>query len=239
VEGGLSRFFAVFSSHYPPVIGPVRSAREDDLPLLRQFRRPAFAYSGAQPQLLPVVEHARTVDLWAGHAAGYFRDNSRQIPDNLYARTKTLLAQAKHASKAHDIGFRFGPPPPGGRSVKARSVSYGAASFGFRWSRGAGRWKISMDGSRAMSTEDGQLSAPTVVIQYTRVRTSRFIEWPGIRPPFAVTKGSGRAVVLRDGKEWKVHWSRPVGGKGTTFTTAGGQRMTFSRGPVWVVFAAA
>ena len=27
VEGGLSRFMAVFSSHFPPVIGPVRSAR--------------------------------------------------------------------------------------------------------------------------------------------------------------------------------------------------------------------
>ena len=43
VEGGLSRFLAIFSSHYPPVIWPVRSAREDDLPLLRQFGRPAFA----------------------------------------------------------------------------------------------------------------------------------------------------------------------------------------------------
>jgi hypothetical protein len=31
VEGGLSRFLAVFSSHLPPVVGPVRSAREDDL----------------------------------------------------------------------------------------------------------------------------------------------------------------------------------------------------------------
>ena len=70
VEGGLSQFLAVFSSHFPPVIGPVRSAREDDLELLRQFGRPAFAYSGAQPQLLPVVEKARTVDLYeAGSAA--------------------------------------------------------------------------------------------------------------------------------------------------------------------------
>ena len=76
VEGGLSRFLAVFSSHFPPVIGPVRSAREDDLELLRQFGRPAFAYSGAQPQLLPVVERARTIDLYAGRASvsgGYFR----------------------------------------------------------------------------------------------------------------------------------------------------------------------
>src|SRR6516162_11335019 len=64
VEGGLSRFLAVFSSHYPPVIGPVRSAREDDLELLRQFGRPAFAYSGAQPTLLRVVQKARIIDLY-------------------------------------------------------------------------------------------------------------------------------------------------------------------------------
>ncbi|HEV2258684.1 MAG TPA: DUF3048 domain-containing protein [Streptosporangiaceae bacterium] len=64
VEGGLSRILAVFSSHFPPVIGPVRSAREDDLELLAQFGRPAFAYSGAQPKLLHVVEKARIVDLY-------------------------------------------------------------------------------------------------------------------------------------------------------------------------------
>jgi hypothetical protein len=58
-------------SHFPPVACPVRSAREDDLELLRQFGRPAFAYSGAQPQLLKVVEQARIVDLYiAAEAAG-------------------------------------------------------------------------------------------------------------------------------------------------------------------------
>src|SRR5690349_9446240 len=77
VEGGLSRILAVFSSHFPPVIGPVRSAREDDLQLLGQFGRPAFAYSGAQPQLLPVVERARIVDPYDGMARGYFRGTGR------------------------------------------------------------------------------------------------------------------------------------------------------------------
>ena len=55
VEGGLGRILAVFSSRFPPVIGPVRSAREADLELLAQFGRPAFAYSGA-PHLLPFVQ---------------------------------------------------------------------------------------------------------------------------------------------------------------------------------------
>jgi Protein of unknown function (DUF3048) N-terminal domain/Protein of unknown function (DUF3048) C-terminal domain len=237
VEGGLSRFMAIFSSHLPRVIGPVRSSREDDLQLLRQFGRPAFAYSGAQPQLLKVVEHARTADLYAGRVGGYFRDNSRMAPYNLYAHTTQLLAEAKGASKAHNIGFRFGHAPAGGRARASASVSYAAASFRFTWSRSKGRWLVWMDGQRAASTEGPQLSAATVVIQHTVVSTSRFLEWPGIRPPFARSIGSGSALVLRDGEAYHARWSRPHGRDGTTFTTDSGQPMTFARGPVWIVLA--
>jgi hypothetical protein len=237
VEGGLSRFMAIFSSHLPRVIGPVRSSREDDLQLLRQFGRPAFAYSGAQPQLLKVVEHARTADLYAGRVGGYFRDNSRIAPYNLYAHTTQLLAEAKGASEAHNIGFRFGHAPAGGRARASASVSYSAASFRFTWSRSKGRWLVRMDGQRAASTEGPQLSAATVVIQHTIVSTSRFLEWPGIRPPFARSIGSGSALVLRDGEAYHARWSRPHGRDGTTFTTDSGQPMTFARGPVWIVLA--
>jgi DUF3048 family protein len=234
VEGGLSRIFAVFSSHMPPVIGPVRSAREDDLELLRQFGRPAFAYSGATPHLLPFIQRARTVDLYAGRAGGYFRDPRRVAPHNLYARTAQLLAEAKGASVARDIGFRFGAAPPGGRPTASLTVSYPAASFTFRWSAAAGRWLAWMDGRPALAAEGGQLGAPTVVVQYTTVRTSRFLE-AGARPPFAQSTGTGTGVVLRDGKAYAIRWSRPDADGGTTFTTAAGQPMTFARGPVWVL----
>jgi len=236
VEGGLSRFLAVYSSHVSPVIGPVRSAREDDLELLRQFGRPAFAYSGAQPQLLPVVERARTVDLYDGRVGGYFRDPRRVAPHNLYARTSRLLAEAPGASRAHDIGFRFGPAPAGGRATASFPVSYPAASFAFRWSARDGRWLVWMDGTPARAAEGGPLSAATVVIQYIRVRTSRFLE-AGSRPPYAESTGTGTGVVLRGGKAYPVRWSRPHADGGTTFTTMSGQVMTFARGPVWVVLA--
>ena len=240
VEGGLSRFMAVFSSRFPSVIGPVRSAREDDLELLRQFGRPAFAYSGAQPQLLPVVERARTVDLYAGRpsvSGGYFRDPRRIAPHNLYARTSRLLAEASGASRARDIGFRFGPAPSGGRAATSLSVSYPAASFTFRWSASDGRWLVGMDGTPARAAEGGPLSAATVVIQYTTVRTSRFLE-AGARPPYAESTGAGTGVVLRGGRAYGIRWSRPGADGGTAFTTMSGQVMTFARGPIWVVLAA-
>jgi hypothetical protein len=242
VEGGLSRFLAVYSSHLPAVIGPVRSAREDDLEVLRQFGTPAFAYSGATPHLLPFVHRARIADLYAGlpRAAGaYFRDNSRPAPYNLYARPRTLTADAPGASTASDIGFRFGPVPASAQGTPTASFNagYSAAAFTFSWSATQNRWLVSMDASPAKDTTGGQLGAPTIVIQYTTVRTSRFLEY-GAPPPYAQSVGHGTAVVLRDGKAYTVNWSRPNANAGTTFTTQAGQPMTFAKGQVWVLLTA-
>jgi Protein of unknown function (DUF3048) N-terminal domain/Protein of unknown function (DUF3048) C-terminal domain len=236
VEGGLTRFMAVFSSHIPPVIGPVRSARQSDLDLLRQFGRPAFAWSGATPHLVPFIERAPVVDLYALLVGGYYRDQNRVAPYNLYANTKQLLREAPHASKARDIGFRFGSLPAGGRAVGSYSVKYPEASYTFRWSASAKRWLTWIDGAPAAATEGGQLGGSTVVIQYTQISTSRFEEYGG-RPPYAKSVGAGRAVILRDGRAYTVHWSRPTLPGGTIYTLPNGQRMLFARGQVWVVLA--
>jgi len=234
VEGGLTRFMAIFSSHIPRVIGPVRSAREDDLQLLAQFGRAAFAWSGAQTHLVPRVETSRIVDLYANIARGYYRDNRRIAPYNLYASGPTLLAQSRGASIAKGIGFLFGPPPAGGQPTGRARVDYPSASYGFSWSASARRWLVSIDGRPGMTTDSGQLSAATVVIQHVRVGKSLFLEY-GSAPPYAYTVGHGSAVVLRDGKAYQARWSRPYPKGGTIFTTTAGQAMTFAPGPVWVV----
>jgi hypothetical protein len=233
VEGGLSRIFAVYSSRFPRVIGPVRSSREDDLELLRQFGKPGFAYSGATPHLLPFIARARLFNLYLTPA--YFRDPNRVAPHNFYAYSASLLAEARGASKARDIGFRFGAAPSvGGRALSSFSVSYPAASFTFRWSPRTHHWLVYMDGTLSTDATGGDLAASTVVIQNTVVTTSRFLEY-GFRPPYAVSTGSGTAVVLRDGHAYRVHWSRPHADGGTVYTLPGGARMTFAPGQVWVV----
>lgn len=236
VEGGLTRFMAVYSSRVPAVVGPVRSARQSDLDLLAQFGRPAFAWSGATPHLVPFVERAPIVDLYALKVPGYYRSASRVAPYNLYANARQLVAEARGASAARDIGFRFGALPAGGTAAASYSVKFPSASYTFRWSARDKRWLTWMDGAPAATAGGGQLGGATVVIQYTQIATSRFEEYGG-RPPYAKSTGSGRAVVLRDGRAYTVRWSRPSLGGGTTYTLPDGRRMLFAPGQVWVVLA--
>ncbi|WP_328929866.1 DUF3048 domain-containing protein [Streptomyces sp. NBC_00190] len=236
VEGGQSRILAVFSSREPPEVGPVRSARQSDLELLRQFGRPALAYSGAQTALKPLIRAAPLYPLPPETAPrAYTRAPSRPAPHNLYLNPRAALAAAPRASIAKDIGFRFGPAPAGGRQVNEQTVRYPAARFTFTWSGTGHHWLVSMDGASARSTDAGRLTASTVVVQHVMVHPSRFKDRLGAVSPYTETVGSGSALVLRDGKGYDARWSRPTAESGTSFTTAAG-RLNFAPGQTWIVF---
>ncbi|MEU6083549.1 DUF3048 domain-containing protein [Streptomyces sp. NPDC047108] len=239
VEAGQSRILAVLSSKLPPTLGPVRSARESDLELLRQFGKPALAYSGAQSKLNPLIMKAPLYPLppWKAPDA-YFREGSRQAPHNLFARPARLLDAAPDASKSKDIGFRFGDAPSGGKNVNTETVRFPAARFAFTWSAQAKRWQVSMDGTPMTTTDGGRLTAATVVMQRVTVRESQFSDFLGANSPYSETVGSGTAEVLRGGKSYDAKWSRKTADDGTTFTTSSGKPMNFAPGPVWVLLTA-
>jgi hypothetical protein len=236
VEGGLSRVMAVFSSHLPPKVGPVRSARISDLHIVPQFGRPAFAYSGVQGKMVPFVARAPLIDVSPGKAGGaYARGGPNPPPYNLFASPKRLLAHAPGAAKPRDIGFRFGPAPPGGRPVRTATARYPSASLRFRWSSSEKRWLVSQDGRPDVAAEGGRLGGATVVIQRAKTTRSRFHDFLHNYTPLVQTVGTGTATVLRDGKAYQAHWSRRSEADGTVFTTASGQPMTFAPGQVWIV----
>ncbi|MFG1701117.1 DUF3048 domain-containing protein [Nonomuraea sp. NPDC049309] len=239
VEAGLTRLMAIFSSKLPPKVGPVRSARISDLHLTPQFGKPAFAYSGAQTKMLPFIAEASLYDVGDTRAPGaYFRQPGRYAPYNLFAHTKKLLAAAPKASKAKDIGFTFGDPPAeGGVPRKSYTVKWPAARFTFTWSEAKQEWMIWQDGKKDMAAEGGQLSAPTIVVQYTKTERSQFHDLNQSYTPLVHTTGKGSAIVLRDGKAYKARWERESEDSGTTFTTESGEPMNFAPGQVWVALA--
>ncbi|MFH8607192.1 DUF3048 domain-containing protein [Streptomyces sp. NPDC018029] len=240
VEAGLTRLMAVYASRLPPAVGPVRSARETDLELLRQFDRPVLAYSGAQSKLQPLIAGAPVRALSPGKApdGAYYRGGAKPAPHNLFVRPKALKADPR-ADALADAGFRFGPRPRGGTPQTRRTVAFPAARFTFDWVEYEGRWRVAMDGERARTSDGKELSPSTVVVQYVKVRPSRFHDRSGSVSPFTETVGEGSASVLRDGRAYEARWKRPTAGAGTEFTTAEGERLPFAKGQVWVVYAKA
>ncbi|MFH9011533.1 DUF3048 domain-containing protein [Streptomyces sp. NPDC017943] len=239
VEGGLSRLMAVYATRLPEVVGPVRSARESDLELLRQFDRPTLAFSGAQTKLLPLIDGAPLrAETPSDAAAAYFRADDRPAPHNLYLRPGRLVPEAPGRA-ALTTGFRYGPAPSGGTATDSRTVRYPAARFTFTWSDARERWLVGMDGGPA-ATAGGTPPAPaTVVVQYVKVRESAFRDFLGNNTPYTETVGTGKAEVLRDGRSWKARWQRPDAADGTAFTTPDGTPVNFAEGQVWVVYAKA
>ncbi len=115
VEGGLSRLMAVYATQLPESVGPVRSARESDLELLRQFDQPLLAFSGAQSKLLPLIDRAPLTPVEPGSKDDAFtRDSARAAPHNLYVRPHRLLDDPP-GEAALTTGFRHGPAPAGAR----------------------------------------------------------------------------------------------------------------------------
>ncbi|MBT2508896.1 DUF3048 domain-containing protein [Streptomyces sp. ISL-98] len=239
VESGLSRILAAYSSDVPSVIGPVRSARESDLELLRQFNRPTLAYSGAQSRLIPLIEAAPLDALPPSKAPrAYFRGGDRPAPHNLYLRPGDTPYDSSGVNAAESIGLRFAAPPAGGKVVKERTVRYPAARFTFTWSADQQRWLVAMDGSPARTADGKRLSAANVVVQDVTVRPSAFRDRSGSPSPFTETVGSGSATVLRGGRAYNAEWGRDKAESRTVFTTPDGKRMTFASGQIWIVYAA-
>jgi hypothetical protein len=236
VEYGLTRIAAVFSTVQPPVVGPVRSARISDVDLLAQFGKPAFAYSGSQHKLRPVLARASIYDVSGDLGpSGYFRDSSRRAPYNFMGKPAVLLKRAPNASAARDIGFVFSTTAPtGGKAVKAAIAPYPASKAQFVWNPAAKAFDVRLNGKPARATEGGTQHATTVVLQYVRQTDSGYHDKFSGHTPKLDTVGTGKAWVLRNGMAYAVTWSRPSATGGTTFTGADGQVVSFAPGQVWV-----
>jgi hypothetical protein len=236
VEGGLSRYMAIFSSQYPKTVGPVRSARISDLEILRQYGKVAFAYSGVQSKMLPVLAKADLIDVSDDHGGlGYHRDISRTPPDNLFAAPTVLLKRAGNPAKAVDVGFTFDDAvPAGGTPATTVTASYPSTKATFTWNAASGRWLAAMNHRKAMATEGGQLGGTTVIIQYTTVTNSIYHDFLGHYTPLSRSVGSGTALFLRNGQYWRGTWSRPNAASGTTWTV-NGQEFPMAAGQIWVL----
>lgn len=225
VEGGLSRYLAVFdSNHAPGRVGPVRSARQTDIPVLAAYGHVGFAYSGAISGLLPDLARADLQNITP--VSGLF-SNGGSSPT--YVRPAQVFSRYRNLSQARDVGFRFGASMPGGSPADSVRAAMPAASFVFTAS--GSRWNIAVDG-RSTS-----LTTVNVIVQHVRLMRGKYTDYNGGHPDnevFSVTTGSGGADFYRNAQVWHGLWSKPTDNSATRYTVSG-RPMLLNRGETYVV----
>jgi hypothetical protein len=240
VEGGLTRLAAVFSSTIPVRIGPVRSARISDIDILSQYGRVAFAYSGAQRKLLPVIAAANLEDLGAQHESSkiFTTDPNRIAPYAMVLRADLLMQkivdEKLQVDSAKSVGFVFGDNPEGGIPTQKVVINWPAATYMAEWSQNESRWLLSHNGRLNLADSGVVLGPTTLVIQMVKISPSEYGDKFGGVTPLSETIGTGKAYVLRNGELFTTTWNRAFADSGTTFTLPDGSSMNFAPGQIWV-----
>ena len=240
VEGGVTRLAAIFSSVIPERIGPIRSARISDIDILAQYGRVAFAFSGAQKKLLPVIDAANLQNLGAQAQPPsiYTTDPNRVPPFAMVLRADLLMAKVVEKNyqitTANNVGWSFGDAPQGGKPTESVIMHWPAARYSAAWSESQSRWLLSHNSESNVAESGIVLGPTTLVIQMVSITDSEYRDKVGGITPFSQTVGNGRGFILRDGKTFNALWSRASEGAGTTWTSSDGKEIKFAPGQIWV-----
>jgi hypothetical protein len=237
VEGGVTRFMAVFHSQLPSVVGPVRSARPVDIQVMSGYGVPGFAYSGARPEVRALLADAPAVTITEG-AAGFFRDDGTYAstpvaPHDLFLRVTDALeaVTAGGARPLGDLGWRFADaPPPGGSDAGAELAVPMSDSFTTTWTYDAeaGLYRRAQNGAPSLVTGPGEIGAANVVVLAVR----HYVGASGY--PETDVLGEGEALVLRDGRRYAARWSKPQAPDPLRILTPAGEVFPLKPGPSWL-----
>jgi hypothetical protein len=261
VEGGVTRFAAVFHSRTPEVVGPVRSARPVDAQLLSGFGRPGFAYSGAREEVRELLARTAGVLLTEGDP-GFFRDDGRYAstpvaPHDLFLTADETweAALAGGAAPLGDLGWAFDdelpPTEAAGGDGGGGTGAGGADGDGGGGTGGDGTtveivmsdafrttWTYDPEAGvyrRAQNGVPSEVTGPGAIAaaNVVVVRARHYRGASGF--PETDVVGEGEAVVLRDGRRYAARWSKPSASDPLLVLTADGRApFPFQRGTTWI-----
>ena len=237
VEGGYTRFIAVFQCGDSDRVGPVRSGRTTDPDYLRQLGPAVFGYAGGRNVVKREVPKVGLVDVNYIVAAGaYTRDESRAAPHNLYTTTAALWRAGKSKEGAPDPLFTYAETWDGAaKRIRSVHLPYsGVSDVYWHWNGGKGAWLRSHGDVPHVLEGNERVSATNVVIQVVSVTDSDFLDSAGNPSPEVDLTGSGKAYVLRGGEVIRGRWERESLHDVTTFVTKDGTEIALAPGRTWV-----
>jgi hypothetical protein len=231
VDGGITRFWAVFNSNAPETIGPVRSVRAMDPQIVTPLGG-VVAYSGGTEPNVAAIRATGLVWVDENNAGdAFFREPTRDAPHNLYARS-ALLWQRGGVPVPPVPLFGYVDPEQGqsftGEPVTSFHANYELGyDVTYVWDANVGGWmrfQRTNEPFLAAGITPTQVNATNVIVQ--------FVPYAGFGEGNLV--GTGEAWVFSNGQLVRGTWSKAFIGSITEYKDAAGAPILLTPGRTWV-----
>ncbi len=240
VEGGLTRYLAIFDSKQTVVeVGPVRSARAYFLDWLQEYDNGLYMHSGGSPEALNLIKSRKIFDanefFWGEY---YWRNRGRQAPHNLYTssdnwqkivgeygNTSTLFVADKAWKYTRIIGRTIGASS----TIKIPFSTF--YEVGWVYDVKALNYIRDINGKTELDKDGSQVRARNILIQITNVQD---VANDDKGRQAVTTIGSGDAIILKKGSVVYGTWEKSALTDRTRFYDKDGKEVMLVPGNTWV-----
>ncbi len=227
VEGGTSRLAVFYYSALPAVAGPVRSMRATDIGIVEPANAVLVASGGAPPTVRRV--RAANIQAYTEGAPGFYRDNSRVAPYNLFNHLR-LLARVVRPTGVPDDYLPWGnggdfPKGVAAHGLDARFSGSHTTSWAYR-----GKTYVNLNSEAAVGD---QFHPDTVLVLRVRVGNAGYLDPAGNPVPETHFVGKGAAMVFHGGRLVRATWSKPRLSSPVHLSTKAGE-LGLPPGHVWI-----
>ncbi len=237
VEGGMTRFVAMFHSRLPETLGPIRSIR----PMDAAIAGPAggvLAFSGGQAEYQARIRQTGiTMVSHDGGSPGFFRNPSRTGDHRLFGFAQQLLAAGAGQAGPRAL-FAFaedGEEPTAARDgqAAARVVAHFPSSRP-AWEWNGQAWQRLESGRPARAESGARLEAANVVVAPVEIRDTGNRDGAGAMVPETVLTGQADALVFSGGRVIEGTWQKGADTDLMVLHDAGGSEVRLAPGTTWV-----
>jgi hypothetical protein len=235
VEGGLSRYVAVWQSDIPDQVGPVRSIRPMDPDIITPFGG-IVAYSGGQQVFVDMMKATPVINsVFDYDTTGLFsRVDGRESPHDVVLKAAELVGRNSAVAPPSQQFAYAGSVAASTAAIDGTPVTQINARFstarwpGWSWDAAGQAYLRSQEGAPDLTVAGARLQATNVLVLRVAI-DSTYGEVPK-----TILIGSGEGWVSAGGKTVHATWSKDAQGSPIRLADDNGVTIRLAPGNSWI-----
>jgi hypothetical protein len=224
----MTRLAAFYYSDIPGEVGPVRSMRASDIGIVAPVGG-TMVTSGAAQVTLDRVRKAG-IDYVSEGSPGFFRNDGRSAPYNLFADLGKVADAAQHPKTRPDDYLPWGSEDdlPKGQRAKRLSATF-SGGHTTNWAYRDGGYV----NENSYAADGDEFPADTVLVLRVPVGDAGYTDPAGNPVPETQFEGKGEAMVFHGGRLVRGTWSKKALDSAVKLSTKAGD-LEIPAGRVWI-----